>query len=56
MAIEIQENRVRRVPLIFSVPGCGLVVAARTLFSGRGVDRTGDKLGTKGLTLRGVTQ
>jgi len=30
MAIEIQENRVRRAPLIFTLPACGLVVAART--------------------------
>jgi hypothetical protein len=30
MAVEIQENRVRRAPLIFTVPACGLVVAART--------------------------
>jgi hypothetical protein len=30
MAVEIQENRVRIAPLIFTVPACGLVVAART--------------------------
>jgi hypothetical protein len=30
MAVESQENRIRRAPLIFIVPACGLVVAART--------------------------
>jgi hypothetical protein len=30
MAVEIQENRVRRAPLIFTVPACGSVVAPRT--------------------------
>src|SRR5262245_16872794 len=29
MAVEVQENRVRRVPLIFTVPACGIVVAPR---------------------------
>jgi hypothetical protein len=30
MAVENQENGVRRAPLIFVVPACGFVVAART--------------------------
>jgi hypothetical protein len=30
MAVESQENRIRRAPLIFIVPACGFVVAART--------------------------
>ena len=30
MVAENQENRVRRAPLIFIVPACGFVVAART--------------------------
>ena len=30
MVVEIQENRVRRAPLIFTAPACGLVAAAPT--------------------------
>jgi len=30
MAVENQENGVRRAPLVFIVPACGFVVAART--------------------------
>lgn len=30
MVVQSQENRNRRAPLIFIVPACGLVVAART--------------------------
>jgi len=30
MAVETQENRIRRAPLIYIVRACGLVVAART--------------------------
>jgi hypothetical protein len=30
MAVENQENGVQRAPLIFIVPACGFVVAART--------------------------
>jgi NAD(P)-dependent dehydrogenase (short-subunit alcohol dehydrogenase family) len=32
MAVENQENGVRRAPLIFVVPACGFVIAARTRF------------------------
>ena len=48
MVIENQENGVRRVPLTFTVPACGFVVAARTE-QFQIIERAGEQLGFLGM-------